>query len=559
MIDDEERWFGDLEKSSNYTKLKARPVAYFCAEYALSDDLPTFAGGLGVLAGDYVREAADREIPLVAVGLYYEQGFTRQELSREGKIIEAHESKVAEEAGLTRVVTSKGDPLTVSVPIQDHNVLVRAWAWTKGMVTVYFLDTRVPQNSEADQKITDQLYVTDKELRLKQELILGIGGLRVLEALDHHPSVYHLNEGHSAFLVYELIHHEMREHGLTFEAAKMRAKERVLFTNHTLVPAGNDVFSNDLVALLLSDYAAQIQVPVKTLVDLGLVQQSSTFSMTILAMRAAGKINAVSKLHSEKAKEIWSDHPMFPITNGIHIPSWDRVGSGDIWEMHRNNKRALLTRIVEEAGIMWDERTILLGWARRIVGYKRPLALVERMKRFSELAHDAKRPIQIVFAGQSHPSDEDGTELLSELQYRLSSDLKGVAVYLPNYNLELAQMMVSGCDVWVNTPVVGFEACGTSGMKAALNGVLPLTTRDGWVHEIELLGVGWGVDDTNVTDDILAKLEKEILPLYYESNDQGQPVDWITMMKNARELICNEFSMTRALHQYLEMGMGVKV
>lgn len=536
-----------------------RPIAYFCAEYALSDQLHIFAGGLGVLAGDYVREAGDSGVPLVAVGLYYAQGFTHKELSPEGKVVDLHNGIEPEQAGLELVRGENGQNLTVTIPIGDHDVMAKVWEWNYKSAKVYLLDTKVGGNSEPDQHITDTLYDTDKEVRVKQEMILGIGGLRVLLAVGHHPVHYHLNEGHSGFLIYELIHHEMSAHGVSFEKAKEMVKERVLFTNHTLVAAGNDVFSNDLIGLLLARYAREIEIPVKQLVDLGLVQQSSSFSMTMLAMRTAGKINAVSKLHAEKAKEIWSDHPMVPITNGIHQPTWDKMGlpaqarEQEMWSAHRDNKRQLLAEIEEKTGVVWDERTILLGWARRIVRYKRPLALVERLKQFGELARSEERPIRVVFSGISHPSDTDGQEMLEELQYRLASDLKGVAVYLPHYNLELAGKMTAGCDVWINTPVVGFEACGTSGMKAALNGVLPLSTRDGWMAEVEMLGIGWPLPDNDLTEQLMTTLDEKILPLYYAQDENGIPREWVAMMRNARELILHEYGMNRALKQYLEL------
>lgn len=531
----------------------SRPIAYFCAEYALSDKLQIYAGGLGVLAGDYVREAGDSGIDFVAVGLYYAGGFVHKELSDDGKVVDLHDGKTPEEAGLKLVKDAAGMAVKIKVPIAQSVVTAQVWLYEYKSAKVYLLDTKVGENSEADQRITETLYITEKEIRLKQEILLGIGGLRALLAMGIHPAHYHLNEGHSALLIYELIHHEMTEHNLDFEGARAIVKERVLFTNHTLLTAGNDVFSNDLVSLLLAKYAEEIAVPVKKLVDLGLVQQSSTFSMTILAMRAAGKINAVSKLHAKKAKEIWSDHPMVPVTNGIHLPTWDRVGSSEIWSKHQENKRKLLKVIQEKTGMVWGENEILLGWGRRMTRYKRPLALVERLKQFGEMARDTKRPIRVVFAGIAHPADTDGRELLEELQYRLSSDLSGVAVYLPHYNLELAGLMTSGCDVWINTPVVGFEACGTSGMKAALNGVLPLSTRDGWMDEIEMLGVGWGVADTDLTQSMLETLEGQILPLYYDRQGDAVPVKWVEMMKNARELIINEFSMSRAMREYLEL------
>lgn len=529
-----------------------RPIAYFCAEYALSDNLQIYAGGLGVLAGDYVREAGDSGLPFVAVGLYYSGGFVHKELSNEGRVVDLHNGKRPEDAGLTLVKDETGAAVKVKIPIAQSIVTAQVWLYEYKSAKVFLLDTKVSENSEADQRITETLYITDKEVRLKQEIVLGIGGLRALLSMDIHPSFYHLNEGHSALLIYELIHHEMKEHNLDFEGARARVRERVLFTNHTLVTAGNDVFSNDLVSLLLTKYAQEIEIPVKQLVDLGLVQQSSTFSMTILAMRAADRVNAVSKLHAKKAKEIWSDHPMTPITNGIHLPTWDRVGENEMWSQHQVNKQKLLQVIKEQTGMQWGENDLLLGWGRRMARYKRPLALVERLKQFGEMARDSSRPIRVVFAGIAHPADTDGKELLEELQYRLSSDLSGVAVYLPHYNLELAGLMTSGCDVWINTPVVGFEACGTSGMKAALNGVLPLSTRDGWMDEVEMYGIGWALTDNDLTQNMLDTLSDQILPLYYEKNQSGIPEQWVAMMKNARQLIKNEFSMSRAMRQYLE-------
>jgi glucan phosphorylase len=530
-----------------------RPIAYFCAEYALSDKLQIFAGGLGVLAGDYIREAGDEDLPLVAVGLYYSEGFAHKELSPEGRIVDLHEGHTPEESGLSLAKDEMGNQVIIKVPIADSEVAVRVWIYQYKNIKVFLLDTKMDENSEADQHITDTLYITDKEMRFKQEMVLGIGGLRALLSMGIHPVFYHLNEGHSALLIYELIHHEMKEHELDFEEARARAKERVLFTNHTLVAAGNDVFSNDLAALLLAKYSEEIEIPVKELVDLGLVQQSSSFSMTMLAMRASGKINAVSKLHAKKAKDIWSDHPMTAVTNGIHLPTWDKVGEGEMWTTHRDNKRKLLQIISERTGTVWEDRELLIGWGRRMARYKRPLAIVERLKQFGEMARSEDRPMRVVFAGISHPADTDGQEILEELQYRLVSDLKGVAVYLPHYNLELAGLMTAGCDVWINTPVVGFEACGTSGMKAALNGVLPLSTRDGWVDEIEMYGVGWALPDNDLTEQMILTLRNQIIPMYYEQNKEGVPEKWVEMMRNARELITNEFSMKRAMKQYLEL------
>lgn len=528
------------------SRLKDRPIAYFCAEFALNHKIPTYAGGLGILAGDYIREAEDRKIPVVGVGLYYREGYVRKELDPSGQVVELCVPCKPEEVGLTLVTNGEGKPLTVTVPIQDHDVRVHAWKWQIDGIPVYLLDTDMPENQPQDRHITDRLYAADKEIRLKQEMLLGIGGLRFLEALNIHPSLYHLNEGHSAFLSLELIKHEMSEHKLVFEQAKDIAQDHILFTNHTLVPAGNDVFSDDLVSLLFNRYATEINVPVSDIVGLGLVQESSTFSMTILSLRMAGKTNAVSKLHAEKAAEIWKDHPMFPITNGIHVPTWDKINGSDIWEQHKKNKRELLAILPEKARTEWKEDDLILGWARRMVQYKRPLALFENIQRITGLARNAQRPVKIVIAGEAHPSDEEGIQLLKKLQEILSSQLSDIAVYLPNYSFAMAQTLTAGCDVWLNTPIIGFEACGTSGMKACLNGVLPLTTKDGWVSEANISEVGWIADSERLTDSLLDLLEKEIVPQYY-----GDKSAWVMRMQHARQMILENFTATRMLAEYL--------
>ncbi|MEY4723297.1 MAG: hypothetical protein RLZZ324_810 [Candidatus Parcubacteria bacterium] len=543
--EDSRAFFDTFRSSAQYGHLAERPIAYFCAEYALDPAIPTYAGGLGVLAGDVVREAADQGLPMVAVGLYYHAGYA------------SDSSRPPSESGLLPVVDGKGARVIVSVPMEDRQVHVQAWAWRRGSVRVLLLDADREDNDAADRHISDRLYVDDKQTRLKQEVMLGIGGLRLLEALDIHPSVYHLNEGHSAMLSLELTRHEMKERGLGFDEAKQFARRRTVLTNHTLVPAGNETFSNDLVSAVLTKYAEELEVPVAELVKLGLVQESSIFSMTMLAFRMSAVINAVSKLHAKKAKEIWTDHPMAAVTNGVHVPTWDRVGAdvsapGAFWRAHQARKGELLAHIAAATRRQWPLDTLLIGWARRIVRYKRPLAVLEDARRFAALARAADRPVRIVFAGNAHPGDEDGQALKKELIALCDGELKDVAAFLPTYDLGTAPVIVSGCDVWLNTPVVGFEACGTSGMKAALNGALPLSTRDGWVAEAELYGVGWPLKSDGVAADILDVLERDVLPMYYARGADGVPADWEAHMRNARDMVRNQFSATRMLKGYVE-------
>jgi starch phosphorylase len=529
--------------------MKDRPIAYFCAEYALNDEIPTYAGGLGILAGDMLREAAEQKIPFVAVGLYYHDGYLFHDLYREGVLMKNSGRKDPTKVGLKPVMDEQNNRVIVTLPIQDTVVSVQAWFMQMDTVTIYLLDTNIDQNNEQNKRITDQLYTSDREMRFKQEMVLSLGGLRLLEELHIAPVGYHLNEGHSALLVLELARHEIRNHKRTFHDEIDTIKKRIFFTNHTLVAAGNDTFNGDLVATLLSGFAKELQIPVNEIVNLGLVEQSNIFSMTLLALRTSGKTNAVSKLHSQKAQAIWKDHPMIDITNGIHIKTWDKMETKEaLWEKHQKNKHVLLRHIQKITGQKWDEKTLLLGWARRIVSYKRPIALFENLKEFKTLATSIDQPICVVISGLSHENDNEGLSILKQIQKIVTEDLNGIVVYLPGYNMAQAKLLVAGCDVWLNTPIVGFEACGTSGMKAALNGVLPCSTADGWVAEAEMFNVGWLLQNENLSNDILSVLKQNILPLYYTHNKEK----WIEMMKNARDMTKNQFSATGMLRKYIE-------
>ena len=568
---DDLAWWEQFRSSDAYKRLQTRPVAYFCAEFALTSELKTYSGGLGILAGDIVREAAAQRLPMVGVGLLYGQPAFGLELA-----------------------VDRGRPLTVKVPIQDRLVTVAAYRWPSTLgrgwwsggdrtVPVYLLTADCADNDSRDRRLTDRLYPSDKERRLQQEIILGLGGLRLLEALKIHPAIYHLNEGHSAFLALEIIRHEMSERLIGFNDALELARQHIVFTNHTLVPAGQDIFSNDMVAANLVKYAEELAVPVDRLVDLGLIRESSLFSMTMVSLRLAGKANAVSRLHAQKAAEIWRDHPMEGITNGIHRQTWDRVANfsehsensenrnigesenltlrsseysefSDIWQAHQHNKQLLLDKIRQTTGQSWPDDCLLLGWSRRFVGYKRPLSLFFDPVRLKTICTHPGRPVRLIISGNAHPGDAEGEKLLDHLVRSLLSEagqetpgLRDIVAYLPNYGFDLAQLLTSGCDVWLNTPVVGFEACGTSGMKAALNGVLPISTKDGWMAEIDPLGIGWIIDSDKVSDSLYQTLEHQVIPLYFDHRQE-----WIKNMASARRLILDRFTTTRTLKEYVE-------
>lgn len=541
-VDDHARWFAEFRDSDNYRRLQIRPIAYFSMEFALSEQFPFYAGGLGVLAADIIREASDQHLPMVAVGICYRDFLKVQ----------------PEQAGMTTVADRSGNPLVVSVPIQDRIVRVGAFRCDAlSGVPVFFLTTEVEGNSPGDCSITGKLYPADKERRLQQEMILGIGGMRMLEALGFHSVVYHLNEGHSAMLALEIIQHEMRERLIGFTDALSLERHHVVFTNHTLLAAGNDVFSNDLVAANLARYAGEFTIPVHDIVKLGLVQESSLFSMTMLSMRLSSRINAVSRLHAWKAAEIWADHPMVPITNGIRVGTWDQIGVRNkeqgarekMVKNHQENKMKLLDHIEKTTGKKWEDGVLLLGWGRRLVSYKRPLSMFADSRRFCSIVQREGRPVRLVMAGDVQPGDEESAKIAQELHRFVSSELKDCVAILPDYNTEVAGLMTAGCDVWLNTPIVGFEACGTSGMKACLNGVLPLSTRDGWIAEVELYKVGWPLDTDRVSESFYQTLEHEIAPMFF---DPGRRAEWIEAMANARDLILTKFSTTRTLRAYIK-------
>ncbi|MBU6431072.1 MAG: alpha-glucan family phosphorylase [Patescibacteria group bacterium] len=549
------KWFEDFKKSQEYRGFLKEPVAYFCAEFALESDMPTYIGGLGVLSGDYVKEAADRKFPIIGVGLFYNESREFDENSP-GKNNGTKETD-SRENGLSLVVDEKDNRVLISLPIHDRVVHAQAWSWTKRGVTVYLLDTNITENEQNDRKITARLYIPDKETRVKQEMVLGIGGSRLLQALKIHPSVYHLNEGHSSFLALELARYETERRNVDFVNACTFASQHIAFTNHTLVPAGNELFSKDLVSAMMYKYAEDLQVPITELVSLGSIKDSSLFSMTTLSLRFSSKINAVSALHCKKAVEIFSLYKMENVTNGIYVEGWDSLkteSKNEIWKKHQENKKTLLSLIKDKSGESWNENTLLIGWARRFVPYKRPLAILEDIKELKKIAEAKGREMKIVFAGHASEGDEEGKKIFDEVRRIIAEELKGIAVFLPNYNLELAKLLTSGCDVWLNTPVVGSEACGTSGMKAALNGALPLTTKDGWVDEVNLDGIGWILENTDINRKILEILDKSVVPMYYKhlENPNDSASEWLARMEKARELILVKFSMSRAFREYIE-------
>lgn len=516
-------------------------VAYFCAEYALSPTLPIYAGGLGVLSGDYVRETGVQNFPLTPIGILYKNA--QSMLKPSMNLIE--DTMIS---GLSPVLGTEGKKIIVSVQIGENVVKSAAYLWNHEGAQVYLLDTDIEENEMMDRKITNDLYTDDRRERLRQEILLGIGGYELLKALEIFPDVYHLNEGHSAFLSLALIKEKMDNGRIDFQSAKELARKQIIFTNHTLILEGQEMFTKQMIESELGEYINGMGIELEDVWACGATKENTMLSMTNLAFHMSCKSNAVSKIHKEKADALWpEDHPTEYVTNGIYLKRWDKIDSltSDFSAAKQENKRDLLNYIEKETGEKWDENVLLLGWARRFVEYKQPLIILEEIERIKKLIIDTKRPFRIVYAGPTG-IDPNSNPHIAKLHKIIEESLKGFVVFLPNYNTALSEIMTAGCDVWLNTPVIGREACGTSGMKAALNGALPLSTRDGWIAEVDITNCGWVIDEPDINKKLLEIIENEILPLYYENKNA-----WVGKMTNCRNLIVENFSTKRMLDDYI--------
>lgn len=537
--------------------VKPFPIAYFCAEFAVAEDLPLYAGGLGVLAGDLLYQASDEGQPYIGVGLLYHKGYLHQEISQDANM-QAEEQVDPEKAGL-KLVMKEDKPLLVSVPIHGEQTKVRCFVKQVGSCLLLLLDTQVEGNEAHDASITDRLYFGDREHRFEQEMVLGLGGYRMLQALDIHPRLYHLNEGHSALLFFEIARERLLSVPNSRFSDVIKNIGNVIFTNHTLVPAGNDVFSEDLAMLFLQPYAVEYPIDATELVKLGLIEDSSLFSPTMLALRLATVPQAVSKLHAKRALEVWSHHPMIPVTNGVRQKFWqapeiaeNKNDGQKLWEAHAKRKEILCDYIAQTTQVEWKATDLILGWSRRIARYKRPLTILEDKERLKSILKNSSVPVRIVFSGKPHMKDEAGLQNLQEILNAVG-EMGGSVVYLQNYSLKIAQMMLSGIDVLINSPVRGFEACGTSGMKAGLNGVLECTTLDGWTDEVDWKDLGWVLDSELTGKDAYDKLEQEIIPLFTQRNEAGIPVSWIERMQKTINLIETRYTAARMLQELRDL------
>jgi len=526
-------------------------VAYFCAEFAVDEKLPIYAGGLGILAGDVLCQAHEDGRNYLGIGMLYHGGYLHQEISKEANIHTTENLDPVKSE--LKLLVENGKPVTITVPIHARQVLVKAWVQMIGDIPLILLDTDVEGNEAQDIKLCDQLYVGDKEHRFKQEMILGIGGAKMVKRMGITPKIYHLNEGHSALLLFELAHDRITNGANKNIQEVLEHLDNIVFTNHTLVPAGNDVFSKDLVISYLASFCLEFPIDPAVVTKFGLIQDTSLFSPTMLALRLATVNQAVSKLHAAKALETWTDHPMIGITNGVRQKFWQTeeiakaASPEELWHAHIERKKKLLEYIKTVTGFVWEENSLILTWARRLANYKRPLLLFEQIERLEKLLSQ-NPPVRLLMSGKPHAHDEAAQENLKKI-LELVGKFDGHVVYLQNYSIDMAKLIMSGSDVLLNTPIRGFEACGTSGMKASMNGVLQCTTLDGWTDEVNWDGLGWTIDDDNPGNSLYDHVEKDIVPLFFKRNEAGIPTEWVEMMKKTVAMAVPAYTAKRMLEE----------
>ena len=598
-------------------------IAYFSAEFGITECLSIFAGGLGVLAGDHLKSASDLGIPLVGVGLLYQEGYFRQYLNEAGWQQELYEENDFYTLPLLAEQKPDGTSYKVAITFPGRTVFAKIWCAKVGRVPLFLLDTNIPENNAEDKKITYQLYGGDSEMRIKQEIVLGIGGFHALETLGIQPTVFHMNEGHSAFLSLELIRSLMKKYGLTLKEAQGIASAGLLLTSHTPVPAGHDYFPNDLMMKYFSQYAKDLDLDWHDFMALGRKNpqdSSEPFCMTALALRLSSYSNGVSKLHGKVTRQMWNifwpgvpedEIPIGHVTNGVHFRSWisaemnllyDRylgprwqeepgkkeiwakarnISGEELWRTHERRRERLVAfvrmrlrrrleklgaskREVEMADEVLNPEVLTIGFARRFATYKRATLVLKDPERLRRILNNPQRPVQIIFAGKAHPRDEEGKKLIQQIINLVRRDgFRRKIVFVEEYGMTVARYLVQGVDVWLNTPRRLMEASGTSGMKAAANGVLNVSIRDGWWDEAYSPGIGWAIgqgenyDDAMYQDQIEAEalydlLEEEIMPLFYERGVDGMPRKWVSQMKESIATLCYFFNTNRMAQEYTE-------
>jgi starch phosphorylase len=604
----EETWLAD-KKNQGFPR-----IVYFSAEYGLHHSLPFYAGGLGFLAGDHIKEASDLRIPLVAVGFMYPEGYLKQQIQEDGWQESVAEDFDREAAPISKVADENGKQMVIQIPLIDPPIFAGVWQVDVGRVTLYLLDTDIEHNDPWNRKISSQLYTGDIEHRLRQEIVLGLGGSKMLGQMGIKQTILHLNEGHPGFAQLERIR-ELIHAGATYNQALEKVRNTTIFTTHTPVPAGHDIFPFHLIEKYFHAYWPALQLDRETFLQLGVHpdRPSEGFNMTVMALKMAKHINGVSQKHGAVSRRMWktmwpdieeAEIPIHSITNGIHVPTWiepkiellfnrylgkdwisnhndtesfemiDDIPDKELWETHYWLKMKLIDAIRERSRLRWtrqhispsivlangsllDPSVLTIGFARRFATYKRADLIFSDMNRLRNFLNDPWRPIQIIFAGKAHPSDNPGKLILQRIfNESKNPENAGRIAFVEDYGELLAQYMVHGVDVWLNNPNPTFEACGTSGMKASLNGVPNLSILDGWWIEGFTGNNGWAFEgqgsDAADANEIYRILETNIIPTYYQDSGEGFSSEWVALMKQAIQSSGARFSARRMVKEYID-------
>lgn len=598
-------------------------IAYFCAEFGLAECFQIYSGGLGILAGDHLKSASELGLPLVGVGLLYRNGYFQQYLSSDGWQQEYYPELNFSTLPVSPVNDDKGQQVKVVVDLPGRALHIAVWRTQVGRVQLYLLDTNLPENDPADRGITSQLYGGDMEMRIKQEIVLGIGGVRALLAMGIEPDICHMNEGHSAFMALERIGNLIAKHNISFDEARQYAASSHVFTTHTPVPAGIDRFPAEMITRYFRDYHHRLKLDMEGLLALGrenVYNVSEFFSMAVLAIRTSEWANGVSKLHGQVSRSMWkniwpglpeSEVPIIHVTNGVHARTWvsaeliqllDRylgsrwqedpsdqsvwqsikeVPDDELWRVKERNRHALIiwTRrhlresmlarganpaLIEARTEALNPDALTIGFARRFATYKRGTLLMRDTQRLLKILSDTKRPVQFLIAGKAHPADGGGKDLIRQIVRFANESAAGHRIiFLENYDMDVARHLVQGCDVWLNTPRRGMEASGTSGMKAALNGVLNCSILDGWWDEAAAPNLGWSIGrgesyaNYDHQDDLESQalyelIEQQIVPMFYDRDSLGVPRQWVARMKECIATLAPQFNTNRMVQDYTE-------
>lgn len=598
-------------------------IAYFSAEFGLHESLPIYSGGLGVLSGDHCKAASDLGLPFIGVGFLYPQGYFTQRIDTQGMQQAEYEKIDFAEVPARPALDQQGDEVLISVDLPGRTVYAKVWRIQVGRVPVFLMDTDVPRNAPQDRELSARLYGGDREMRISQEIVLGIGGVRAVVALGYRPSVWHMNEGHSAFLGLERARRKVQEEGLSFDAAVEAVRANTLFTTHTPVPAGNDAFAFELVDKFFWQYWGQLGLDRDRFIEFARQELpwGPQYSMTVLALKLSGYANGVSELHGAVSRDMWkflwpdtptAEIPISSITNGVHTKTWlapelkslysrylprdweehvespatwqdiDIIPDEELWSAHQERKEKLIEFVrrrakrqllrhgegpqrMNDAGKLLNPQALTIGFARRFATYKRASLFFHDLDRVRRLLNDPDRPMQVIFSGKAHPADDAGKALIQHVyEFSQEPDLAGKIVFVENYDMNIARHLISGVDVWLNTPRRPREASGTSGEKAALNGIPNFSILDGWWDEGFDGANGWAIGedreykDSATQDDadaysLYTTLEQEIIPLFFDrSQATGLPYGWLRVMKNAIRTCAPKFSMSRMVIDYTE-------